>query len=167
MRVTAPSLKCAILYITYHAIFTPYFTIFYVLSLELSDHHPHKNLWRLTLLSIPSFFLKNPDTTMNQNSHEPNPSPTRRKLLTGLVAASAVSAMAPQQWTQPVLKRMITPAHGQALSVAAGRYTARLLDDFGDGCSELYSVVFDWPGGSGETLVEVTSTFIQFEEVDR
>jgi len=60
---------------------------------------------------------------------------------------------------------MITPAHGQAVSIAAGRYTAGLIDVFGDGCNEEYSVVFDWPGGSGETVVEVTSTFIRLVEV--
>jgi len=96
---------------------------------------------------------------MTQNNPDPSPSPTRRKLLTGLVAASAVGAIAPQQWTQPVLKRMITPAHGQAVSIAAGRYTARfeVFDFFEDesGCDLNYDAQFSWPGGVDETVVEV------------
>jgi len=97
---------------------------------------------------------------MNQNTLESSPSPTRRKLLTGLVAASAVSAMAPQQWTQPVLKRMITPAHGQALSIAAGTYTGNFSFPITDlGCSLSLDIEYVWPGGTEETEVLGTLTY--------
>jgi len=84
----------------------------------------------------------------DHNHRRPPTSPTRRKVLTGLLGASAVAAMAPQQWTQPVLKRMITPAHGQAFSIAAGIYTFQFIEEFLANINTITARI-NWPGGLG------------------
>lgn len=98
-----------------------------------------------------------------------------------MVAGTAV-AMAPQQWKDPVLRRVITPAHGQAVSIAAGTYSvisnidvATFRDIFdndfqefdGDsgticgeavgGASIITTLTFNWPGGVGPIVVPVVA----------
>jgi hypothetical protein len=94
-------------------------------------------------------------------------SATRRKVLTGMLSASAVVALAPANWTKPMFNRMITPAHGQAISIAAGTYRFTTPEVFpsvggvGSTCEIEVFYEFDWPGGSGPhtisyRLVDVT-----------
>lgn len=78
-----------------------------------------------------------------------------------MLGASAVATMAPQQWTQPVLKRVVTPAHGQAFSIAAGTYTFTFIEEYGS--DEVYrvTVTLSWPGGTDTQSVELTVTAVQ------
>jgi hypothetical protein len=99
---------------------------------------------------------------MNQKHLDSSLSTARRKLLIGLTSASAVVAAAPNQWTQPVLKRMITSAHGQAVSIAAGRYTAQFSRVTAT-CTLVIEIVFDWPGGISST--ELIATFTRLSSV--
>jgi len=101
---------------------------------------------------------------MQEKKRENNnttPSPVRRQLLTGLAGASAVVALAPTQWSKPVLNRLVTPAHGQAVSIAAGTYRAvarfieLISDGFGDfeDCEVEVIFEFQWPGGTGPSAI--------------
>jgi hypothetical protein len=99
-------------------------------------------------------------TTKN---HATSPSPVRRQLLGGLLGASAVVALAPTHWSKPVVNRVLTPAHGQAVSIAAGTYTAfGVIDDVG-GCVFVVEFAFDWPGGAGPTQVEPRPLAVEYD----
>jgi len=89
------------------------------------------------------------------DSPKNTPSPTRRTVLTGMLGASTVVALAPAHWSKPVLNRMITPAHGQAVSIAAGRYSfTAIIYDIG-GCAITANFSINWPGGVGPHVVNV------------
>jgi hypothetical protein len=88
----------------------------------------------------------------NQDQSHTPASHNRRKMLAGLLGVSTVVALAPQQWTQPALKRVIVPAHGQAFSIAAGVYTFGFEEVYAEGSSLFYSEItaqISWPGGVG------------------
>lgn len=94
-------------------------------------------------------------------NNEDRVSSSRRKIVTGLLGVSAVATLAPQHWTQPVLTRIIAPAHGQAVSIAAGTYRVTLalpiFDEDGvaqiGNCVETVVADINWPGGVDPQVV--------------
>ncbi|WP_159322497.1 hypothetical protein [Spiribacter roseus] len=47
----------------------------------------------------------------------------KRRLLKGAALGAGAAALAPSEWTAPVVRKMISPAHAQTVSAAAGTYT--------------------------------------------
>lgn len=73
---------------------------------------------------------------------------SKRTVLKGSAALIGAAAVAPQEWSKPVLNRLVTPAHAQAVSVGAGVYS------FETGENDVL-LSFFWPGGSGPDEIQV------------
>ena len=48
----------------------------------------------------------------------------KRRLIKGAILGAGAAAVAPSEWTTPIVRKMISPAHAQTVSAAAGVYTA-------------------------------------------
>lgn len=75
---------------------------------------------------------------------------SKRTVLKGSAALIGAAAVAPQEWSKPVLNRLVTPAHAQAVSVGAGVYSFNI--EMGD--EEIFFSFF-WPGGGGPNEIQI------------
>ena len=76
--------------------------------------------------------------------------PGKRRLIKGALLGAGAAAVAPSEWATPVVRRMISPAHAQTVSAAAGFYEGTYVQ-----LGTPKTISFTWPGGGGEKVLDV------------
>lgn len=78
--------------------------------------------------------------------YNPNDADTgKRRLLKGAALGAGAVVLAPAEWSTPVFRGVVSPAHADIVSAAAGTYTVDHPDDpFGSGGRR---ATFEWDGG--------------------